>query len=260
MEEYLNMGIKEVIKRFPPAADVLNKFNIGCAPCSVGTCLLKDIVSIHSLAADEEKELLTGLAEIIFPGKKIDLPVLERKQVPKNEVPNYSPPVKSLVDEHKLIKRLVALIPAIADKADPGIDDDWKVLADIADFIKSYADRFHHAKEEDILFRYFDENTDIIKAMLQDHTNARAHVKLLLEGIEKKDKFSVGYNLIKYGEILSEHIKKEDEILYPWMDRTLTTREVGEMYTKFINIDNDFSAEAAKYQMLIESLEKKFKN
>ena len=46
MQEYLNKGIKEVIKQFPPVADILNEYDIGCVPCSVGTCLLKDIVQI----------------------------------------------------------------------------------------------------------------------------------------------------------------------------------------------------------------------
>ncbi len=44
MEEYLNKSIKEIINQFPEVGDSLNEYNIGCAPCSVGSCLLKDIV------------------------------------------------------------------------------------------------------------------------------------------------------------------------------------------------------------------------
>jgi len=36
----------------------------------------------------------------------------------------------------------------------------------------SYADRFHHAKEEDILFKFFDENLDMVKVMCEDHKTA----------------------------------------------------------------------------------------
>lgn len=254
------MGIKDVISRFPAAGDLLNRFNIGCVPCTVGTCLLKDIVDIHSLSVEDEKELFTGLGEIIHPGEKIVPPKIERKQAAKSGGNTYSPPVKSLVDEHKLIKRLVALIPAIADRADPSTADGFQVISDSVGFIRSYADKFHHAKEEDILFKYFDEGTDIIKVMHEDHANARGHVKAVLEGLEKKDKAITSYNLKKYGEILTEHIKKEDEVLYPWMDRNLTTREVGEMFSKFIAIDNDFADEAKKYEAMIQTLEKNFKN
>ena len=46
MDEYLNKGIKEIINQFPEVENILNEYGIGCAPCSVGTCLLKDIVEI----------------------------------------------------------------------------------------------------------------------------------------------------------------------------------------------------------------------
>ena len=44
MEAYLNKGIKEIIDQFPEIEDILNEYDIGCGPCSVGTCLFKDIV------------------------------------------------------------------------------------------------------------------------------------------------------------------------------------------------------------------------
>ncbi len=54
MEEYLNKGIKEIMNQFPEVENILNEYGIGCAPCSVSTCLLKDIVEIHSLPAEDE--------------------------------------------------------------------------------------------------------------------------------------------------------------------------------------------------------------
>ena len=58
MEKYLNAGIKELIAEFPKIADILNGYNIGCVPCNVGTCLLKDIVEIHNLSIQQEEELI----------------------------------------------------------------------------------------------------------------------------------------------------------------------------------------------------------
>ena len=49
MEAYLNKGIKEIIEEFPRVEDVLKEYAIGCGPCNVGICLLKDIVAIHRL-------------------------------------------------------------------------------------------------------------------------------------------------------------------------------------------------------------------
>ena len=74
MEEYLNSGIKEVIQKFPPVSGILDEYGIGCGPCSVGTCLLKDIVSIHSLPPDQECQMMARIAKVIFPDKEIQIP------------------------------------------------------------------------------------------------------------------------------------------------------------------------------------------
>jgi len=67
LEAYLDKGIKEVIVQFPAIESILNEFGIGCGPCNVGTCLLKDIVRIHNLPADREEELLKEISGIISP-------------------------------------------------------------------------------------------------------------------------------------------------------------------------------------------------
>ena len=77
MEIYLNKNIKEIINQFPNAADVLNEYDIACAPCNVGTCLLKDVVEVHNLSAEAENELLKKIAGIIFPEKKVEIPKLQ---------------------------------------------------------------------------------------------------------------------------------------------------------------------------------------
>ena len=43
------------------------------------------------------------------------------------------------------------------------------ITLDAVDFIRSYADRFHHAKEEELLFACFDEELDILKAMHESY-------------------------------------------------------------------------------------------
>ena len=96
--------------------------------------------------------------------------------------------MKALVDEHSLIKRWLALIPPVLRDLNLEKEEDRQLILQGVDFIRSYADRFHHAKEEDILFGYFDKNSDILKVMYEDHTRGRAHVKALVEAVEQKNK------------------------------------------------------------------------
>jgi hypothetical protein len=44
-----NQPIKEVIETHPRIGEILNKYEIGCLECSIGTCLLKDVVAVHAL-------------------------------------------------------------------------------------------------------------------------------------------------------------------------------------------------------------------
>ncbi|MFQ5444961.1 MAG: hypothetical protein ACE5EK_10135, partial [Nitrospinales bacterium] len=60
-------------------------------------------------------------------------------------------------------------------------------------------------------------------------------------------------------ELLAEHIRKEDEILYPWMDNTLSTNQVGKLYSQFENADKNIGFSPDKYGHFVNKLEKKFK-
>jgi hemerythrin-like domain-containing protein len=259
MEEYLDKGIKEVIDQFPDLERILDEYSIGCGPCSVGTCLLKDIVEIHNLDKDQERQMMAKIAKVIHPDEEIELPVIESK--PKREAREikYSPPMKKLVDEHVLIKKWVALIPAVIENLDLESEEGRALILDGVDFIRSYADRYHHGKEEEILFKCFDPELDILKVMDEDHKTGRSHVKAMLEGLDRKDKSAVAKHLKAYRELLMDHIRKEDEILFPWMDRNLSMRQVGELFSKFDEADKQIGYSPEKYEAFINKLEEKFK-
>jgi len=252
METYLNAAIKDVITEFPEVGTILVEYDVGCVTCQVGTCLLKDVVGIHGLAPEAEQALMARIAKAVAPGAvaggtdagtarpagaEIKAVAPARALDTDKKEFKYSPPLKQLVDEHVLIKRLVALIPQLLEVVDVNAAEDRELLMNGVDFIRSYADRFHHAKEENILFGYFDCSLEIVQAMLADHQTARAHVRQLVEAVETRNGDAIADHLGAYGELLSAHIKKEDEILYPWMDRELTTAEVGELFSRFATVD-----------------------
>lgn len=54
-------NIKEAIAAFPGIGEILEKHGIGCSKCSIGTCLLKDVVTVHFLGAEVE----AGIAQAI---------------------------------------------------------------------------------------------------------------------------------------------------------------------------------------------------
>ncbi len=255
MEQFLQSPIKELIGRFPALGTILEDYAIGCVPCSVGTCLLRDIVEIHNLSPGDEEELMGRIAAVVAPGQAVAVPRSGRDRAAGPGKVSYSPPMKRLVEEHRRILRFVALIPALTAGLDVESAEGRGRILDAVDFIRSYADRFHHAKEEDLLFACFDEGLEIFKAMHEDHRRGRACVQGVLDALARRDAGGVARNLAEYGEILTEHIRKEDEILYPWMDRNLTTRQVGELYARFREVDETFLEAGERYEAFVRSLE-----
>lgn len=71
METYLSRGIKDIITEFPAVAGILDEYGIGCGPCDVGICQLKDVVKLHRLPDDREREMMGRIEKTIYPDREI---------------------------------------------------------------------------------------------------------------------------------------------------------------------------------------------
>lgn len=136
-----------------------------------------------------------------------------------------------LVKEHDSILKMIEVTQIILNT-----DDETTINLDhveqIIDFIKNFADKYHHLKEEDVLFMEMEKHGmsrefGPIGMMLHEHNEGRSYIKLAGESIEKyklgdNSAFEqVKYNLLNYCELLTNHIAKENNILYPMAERIL---------------------------------------
>ena len=139
----------------------------------------------------------------------------------------------ALVNEHKLILRMVALLERNARRTAAGSYSNWQFYLDGVDFIRNYADRFHHAKEEDVLFEALANNgmrmeSSPITAMMMEHDQGRGHVLAMetaVQEIAAGRAVNLGMltaNALAYAELMREHILKEDEVLYPLAERVMS--------------------------------------
>jgi hypothetical protein len=60
-----SMAIQDVITAYPGIGEILARFDIGCVTCKVGICLLKDVVSIHGLAREDEAKIEAEINEYL---------------------------------------------------------------------------------------------------------------------------------------------------------------------------------------------------
>jgi len=255
VEKYRRKGIKEIIAEFPRVEKILEEYGVGCGPCTVGICQLKDILEIHKLHREAEEELMRRIEAAIYPERNIAVSPHSGRKPKSSEKPVFSIPMQVLVDEHKLIKRWLVLIPSLVKNIDLTSAKDHQVVEHGVDFIRSYADQLHHGKEEDILFTYFDATADIFRVIYEDHRKARALVQEMLHALDTVNSEVLTSALLEYAALLSEHIYKEDEVLFPWLDSRLTKEEVNELTTRFEKSDRSLALNDRKFQSFIEGLE-----
>lgn len=151
---------------------------------------------------------------------------------------------QTLVHEHRLILRMITLLERNAPETAAGKYENWQFYLDGVDFIRNYADHFHHAKEEDVLFEALIKNgmpreNSPIAAMLMEHDQGRSHVAALetaarraLSGESGQGQI-IAKQALAYAELLREHISKEDDILYPLAERVIPDKMRDEIVADY---------------------------
>ncbi|MFZ4396343.1 MAG: hemerythrin domain-containing protein [Kiritimatiellia bacterium] len=253
----LATNVREAIARFPAIGKLLDEYAIHCATCSLGTCRLQDIVDIHGLSPAQETTLLTRLAQVVLPGVTVQIPQLPRRAAARAAGPvRFSPPLRELVEEHTVIKRAIAMLPVLAASLSAGVNDvSRRQVQELLAFVRNFADRFHHAKEEDLLFPLFEDAGEIITSMRAEHEVGRDHVRAASAALAAADAVTVATHLQAYATLLMEHIRKEDEILYPWMDRALNDTQIGRLFAAFREVETRFGDGPAMERAVVTRLE-----
>lgn len=175
---------------------------------------------------------------------------------------------QALVNEHRLILRMITLLENNAPRTATGDYKNWQFYLDGVDFIRNYADNFHHAKEEDVLFAALVNNgmpreNSPVAAMLMEHDQGRAYVQGMENAaIEAKDGLpgserQIAANALAYAALLRDHIAKEDDILYPLAERVIPEKMREEIVLGYqraeAQVDSEFGE---RYRKLVESYEK----
>lgn len=174
---------------------------------------------------------------------------------------------QALVNEHRLILRMIALLERNAPRTADGTYTNWQFYLDGVDFIRNYADSFHHAKEEDVLFAALVKNGmprehSPVAAMMMEHEQGRAFVKAMesatLEALNGKSGWEriIADNALAYAALLREHISKEDEILYPLAERLIPDTMRDDIITGYAAAEARTAADfTAKYAAVVSGYE-----
>ncbi len=176
-------------------------------------------------------------------------------------------PVGPLMKEHRLIERMIRIMGAHLEDINKESKADPVFIDTAVDFIRTYADRCHHGKEEDILFRDLarkklsDEHRRIMQELIEEHKMGRNNVKKLIEAKEKyvqgdesalKD---IALNMEILVKFYPEHIEKEDKHFFiPCMDY-FTPDERSKMLDEMWEFDRNMIHE--RYTKVVKGYEKR---
>ena len=163
---------------------------------------------------------------------------------------------KMLAREHENILKVADALGGECEKIEDGREVDEDFFRKVIEFVRNYADKFHHAKEEDILFKEFVKKVESddgcvhcnpVEQMLVEHEEGREFVKGMKQALDNDDKEKLVENARGYAGLIQEHIFKEDNILYPMADGVLSEEVEKEMFEKFEKIENEKANEVKKY-------------
>ena len=176
-----------------------------------------------------------------------------------------------LKEDHRLIERLLRVLAQAAGKVERGEEGSPTVFARALDFIRNFADRCHHGKEEDCLFPALEahglpRHAGPVAVMLSEHEEGRGYVRGLAQALEqwqKGDKSAaraVASNARGYADVLANHIPKEDNILYPMGENILPEGVKKGLLEAYEGVEKRLGeGKHHEYIHLIEELEKELK-
>ena len=160
-------------------------------------------------------------------------------------------PVGSLMIEHRVIERMLALLAHEHTKIIKNGKVDGPVIDVAVDFFITYVNGFHHGKEEKVLFRELKEkplspeHKQIMDDLIKEHVYSQNTVEKLRNARERLGSEKDALNeIIKCVETLLKwypiHIEKEDKhFFFPAMEY-LSLQEQAAMLEEFWEFDGNF--------------------
>ena len=174
-------------------------------------------------------------------------------------------PAGPLMHEHRIIERMLAILTKHLEAAGSTGPVDTAVIDAGIDFLRTYADRCHHGKEEDILFRELaakeidHEIADAMAGLIADHIYGRSLVKTLEDATRRyaEDASPARAEVISTVKALLDfypvHIAKEDKQFFKEAFTYFNEAEQAEMLREYDEFDRALIHE--KYVSLVEELE-----
>jgi hemerythrin-like domain-containing protein len=180
--------------------------------------------------------------------------------------------IELMMEEHKYIKRGLAVIRKMCIGILNGQEVPYEDFKKIIQFVRNYADKHHHNKEEAILFKKMTDEMGEklvgapISGMLVEHDFGRLFMQNLEEALDRvkrgdnDSRVDIIANAIGYTDLLHRHIDKEDKVIYTFAKRSLNEEALKDVDEKCAEVERTAEGENVQktYISAIEELEERW--
>jgi len=153
-----------------------------------------------------------------------------------------------LKEEHRVIERMLAVLEAAAHRLDAGERVRAGLFREAVDFVRTFADKNHHGKEEANLFPRLEERGvpkegGPLGMMLHEHDLGRGFIQAIegaIDAYERGDEAAakvIADNIGGYTQLLTEHIWKEENVLFQMADQVLSEDDQQDLTERFEQVE-----------------------
>lgn len=174
-------------------------------------------------------------------------------------------PTDDLREEHSAVKLMLKILDSICINIESGKNVEQEHLERLVEFMRVFVDGCHHKKEEAYLFPEMKKAEipgagELIDSLLKEHNQGRKYVSRIGEKASGKKWDIAGSTLIgnsrAYIQLLTLHIEKEDNDLFPKADTYLGSEVQEKLLDSFEVIEKEEIGEGKheEFHMLLHSL------
>ncbi len=147
--------------------------------------------------------------------------------------------IDDLKHEHDAILSSLKILDKMSADISKGSKPAKEDLSAFIGFLKEFADKCHHGKEEGLLFPALvdaglPEHGGPIAVMLSEHSQGRDLIREMDQAIAAgPDYVTFSYAASAYSSLLKNHIEKENSVLFPIAEKTLEPSRMEQLYNSF---------------------------
>jgi len=145
---------------------------------------------------------------------------------------------QDLRKEHEAILYVLQILDKMMQNDGSNAESLLRYYGEVVYFLKIFADKCHHGKEENYLFKEL-VNKGVpneggpVGAMLQEHAQGRDYIAQMSQSLENNDLGGFNNAVVQYRDLLRRHIDKENNVLFIMADNVIDEQSQSLMYEQF---------------------------